>query len=106
MKDVILTLANGDRRDATISPGQSLMEAIREAEPDGVAALCGGNCSCGTCHVYVDRLFMPQLPEIEIEEEELLSGIENSAEQSRLSCQLSYEAVPDGLRITVPPPID
>jgi 2Fe-2S ferredoxin len=106
VKDVILTLANGDKRNASISPGQTLMEAIREAEPDGVAALCGGNCSCGTCHVLVSHLFMARLPAIQIEEEELLSSLENSADQSRLSCQLSYDAVPHGLCITVPSPID
>jgi 2Fe-2S ferredoxin len=106
VKNVILTLLNGEKHTARISPGQSLMEAIRAAEPDGVVALCGGNCSCGTCHIYVDRLFMGRLPGIEIEEEELLSGIENSGDQSRLSCRLSYDAVPDGLRITVPPPVD
>lgn len=104
MKDVILILANGEKRNASIEPGQSLMEAIREAEPDSVPALCGGNCSCGTCHVYVDCLFMTRLPGIGIEEEELLSGLDNTTERSRLSCQLSYDVVPDGLRITVPSP--
>ncbi len=37
--------------------GISVMEHIRDAGVDELLALCGGCCSCATCHVYVDDDF-------------------------------------------------
>ena len=34
--------------------GDKLMEVLREYDW-GVAAICGGMCSCGTCHVYLGQ---------------------------------------------------
>ena len=35
--------------------GTSVMETIRDDGFDELLALCGGCCSCATCHVYVDE---------------------------------------------------
>lgn len=40
------------------------METIRDAGVDELLALCGGCCSCATCHVYVDAAFETLLPVI------------------------------------------
>ena len=37
--------------------GGVLMETLRDMD-DGVMAICGGMCSCATCHVYVDEAWV------------------------------------------------
>lgn len=47
---------------------------------------CGGMAVCGTCHVYIEE-GMEHLPEISIDEEELLADHYNRTDKSRLACQ-------------------
>ncbi len=51
---------DGQVHEIEAREGDSLMEALREHEW-GVAAICGGLCSCGTCHVYVDEEWVEQI---------------------------------------------
>ena len=45
---------DGVSHDVECKPGLKVMEVLRELDY-GVAAICGGMCSCATCHIYVDR---------------------------------------------------
>jgi len=86
-------------------PGQvglRVMETLRELDY-GVEALCGGVCSCATCHVYVDETWLAQLPQREAEELELLQELDCFRENSRLSCQIELTDALDGLRVTIAP---
>jgi len=83
--------------------GQSVMEAIRDSDIYEVLALCGGCCSCATCHVYVDAAFADRLPPLEETENELLDGSGYRTDASRLSCQLPVSDALDGLRVTIAP---
>jgi 2Fe-2S ferredoxin len=83
--------------------GKSVMEALRDGGIDEVLALCGGCCSCATCHVYVDAAWQDLLPPISDSENELLDGSDHRHGNSRLSCQLTLGAELDGLRVTVAP---
>ena len=83
--------------------GVSLMAAIRAAGVDELLALCGGSCSCATCHVYVDETFLGQLPPIRNDEDELLDFSNHRAPNSRLSCQVPLTAALDGLCVTIAP---
>ena len=51
-----LTIVNRAGAEKTIEAqaGLSVMENIRDAGFDELLALCGGCCSCATCHVHVD----------------------------------------------------
>mgnify|MGYP002380763717 FL=1 len=80
----------------------SLMEALRELEY-GVAAICGGMCSCATCHVYVAPEWQAHLPESQGDERELLAELQYRRPESRLSCQIALQAGLDGLQVTLPP---
>lgn len=84
-------------------PGDTLMETIRYNDFDELLALCGGCCSCATCHVYVDDAYIDQLPKMSADESDLLEGSSHRAENSRLSCQIQLTDMLDGLRVTIAP---
>lgn len=83
--------------------GLSVMEIIRNAGIDEMLALCGGCCSCATCHVRVDEEFANRLPSMSEDESELLNGSGHRIAASRLSCQLVLHDALDGLRVTIAP---
>lgn len=83
--------------------GLSVMEIVRDSGAEEILALCGGCCSCSTCHVYVDADFLEKLPPMSREETELLDGSDHRNERSRLSCQIRFRNELDGLKLTVAP---
>ncbi|MEM8798797.1 MAG: 2Fe-2S iron-sulfur cluster-binding protein [Pseudomonadota bacterium] len=83
--------------------GLSVMENIRDNDFDELAAICGGSCSCATCHVYVDEDWLGKLDPIEQDEDELLESSERRQPNSRLSCQIEFTEVLDGLKVTIAP---
>ena len=52
---------DGVEHEVDAKPGLKVMETLRELDY-GVAAICGGMCSCATCHVYVDPECLAALP--------------------------------------------
>ena len=83
--------------------GLSLMESLRDLD-NGVLALCGGMCSCATCHCYIEESWASKLGEREDDEQELLEDLDSFREdQSRLSCQIGFSDVVDGMRVEVAP---
>lgn len=95
-------------RDGTRIPmdgtaGRSVMETIRNAGLDELLALCGGCCSCATCHVYVESDHADALPAPSSDEDELLDGSSHRRAGSRLSCQLRLGDGLDGLVVAIAP---
>lgn len=80
--------------------GVSVMEVIRDAGIDELLALCGGCCSCATCHVFTDD---PNLPPRSEDENDLLDSSAHRRASSRLSCQLFVTEALDGLRVQIAP---
>jgi 2Fe-2S ferredoxin len=83
------------------SDGGSLMQALKAAGVGEVLALCGGNCSCATCHVYVEGVDRDCLPPMSREEDDLLEGSFHRRSTSRLACQLPFGPAIDGARVTI-----
>jgi 2Fe-2S ferredoxin len=83
----------------------SVMEILRDEGFHEVLALCGGCCSCATCHVYVDPdpALAEALPPICDDENALLDASGHRRPGSRLSCQLRFSEALDGLSITIAP---
>ena len=100
-----LTVVNreGEERTVETASGVSVMEAIRDNGFDELLALCGGCCSCATCHVFVDPAFADRLPEMSEDENDLLDSSDHRNETSRLSCQVPVTDALDGLRVTIAP---
>jgi 2Fe-2S ferredoxin len=84
--------------------GAVLMRVLKDNGGMDVEATCGGNCMCGTCHVYVDHTWLAKLPPPDELEAELLEQLLQSTDRSRLSCQVKMTDDLDGLRLQLAPP--
>ena len=103
MTKLVVVDRSGSEREIDVANGVSVMEAIRDSGFDELLALCGGCCSCATCHVYVDPAFAGLLPDMSDDENDLLDSSDHRDERSRLSCQLSITDELDGLTVTIAP---
>lgn len=79
------------------------MEALRNYGVDELLALCGGCCSCATCHVYVSERDLHKLSPMEVNENDLLESSSHRTPQSRLSCQIRLNDTLDGMTIRIAP---
>lgn len=93
---------DGVEHEVDAKTGLKVMETLRELDY-GVAAICGGMCSCATCHVYVDPQWTAKLPPPMSDERELLTELSHHQDNSRLSCQLEFTQALAGLRVTIAP---
>lgn len=93
---------DGKSHEIEAEEGYTLMETLREL-PWGVAATCGGMCSCATCHVFIDEAWIGVLPAKDYDEEDLIDMLEFEAPNSRLSCQLRLGPEHDGLELELAP---
>ena len=95
--------SEGEEHTVEGQVGLSLMESLR-ALANGVLALCGGMCSCATCHCYIEESWASKLGDREDDEQELLEDLDSFKEaQSRLSCQVEFSEDMDGIRVKVAP---
>lgn len=103
MPKLHVTTRAGAESSIDVDPGRSVMELLRDNGFDDVLAICGGCCSCATCHVYVDAACAAQLPPASSDERDLLSTSDHARPGSRLSCQIRFTHELDGLRVTIAP---
>ncbi len=101
MSKLIVTLRDGEERVIEGAAGLSVMEVIRDGGIDEILALCGGCCSCATCHIHVDPEFAAKLPAMTEDENDLLESSSSRDEYSRLSCQLPFAPELDGLKVRI-----
>ncbi|MFD1612893.1 2Fe-2S iron-sulfur cluster-binding protein [Sphingomonas tabacisoli] len=103
MPKLVVVTRDGSERAVEGDVGLSVMEVIRENGFDELLALCGGCCSCATCHVHVDEEWLGNLPKMSEDENDLLDSSDHRNGQSRLSCQIPFTQDLDGLRVTIAP---
>ena len=99
---ISVTDRDGNQHETEGTDGYKLMEALCDLDY-GVAAICGGMCSCATCHVYVADEWRDKLPAMQDDEEELLDALEHRQADSRLSCQIKLVPNLDGIAVTIAP---
>ena len=102
MPMLIFIESNGTAHKVQAESGQSVMRAALDAAVPGILADSGGNCSCATCHGYVDAAWLGRLPPPAANEHEMLQGVLEPHENSRLTCQLKVTPDLDGLTIRLP----
>lgn len=95
-------LPNGTTTPVAARVGRSVMQIAVEHAIEGIQAECGGQCSCATCHCYVDEAWVHKLSPKGVAEADLIDFVWEPRPNSRLSCQL--EVTPDlqGLTVIVP----
>ena len=93
---------DGREHDVPARSGQKLMETLRELDY-GISAICGGMCSCATCHVYIDGDWAAKIPAAMSDERELIAELAHHKSGSRLSCQIEMTDALNGLRVTIAP---
>ncbi len=103
MPKLIVVNRAGEESTVEAEAGLTVMEAIRDNGFDELLALCGGCCSCATCHVHVDPAFADKLPPMSEDENDLLDSSDHRNATSRLSCQLPLTDSLDGIRVTIAP---
>ena len=101
MPSLIVIDRSGQTSTVSGTVGASVMEVIRDNGFDDLQALCGGCCSCATCHVHVDASWLAKLPAISDDENDLLDSSSPRSDTSRLSCQLVFTADLDGMTVTI-----
>jgi len=103
MAKIHVTDREGNEIDLEVKEGQTLMEPLRDVA-DGIEALCGGMCSCSTCHVFVAPEWSDKLSPPKGDEMELLEGSEcYRPGESRLACQVHVTPEIEGLVLTIAP---
>ena len=93
---------DGVEHEVEAKTGLKVMENLRELDY-GVAAICGGMCSCATCHVYVDEEWVAKLPAPMSDEGDMLGDLTSRRENSRLSCQIVLNDTLSGLKVQIAP---
>jgi 2Fe-2S ferredoxin len=103
MGRMIVVDRDGKEHEVDARPGLKIMEILRELDY-GVAAICGGLCSCATCHVYVDPSWVEKLPKPQSDELDLLRELPDfKAPVSRLSCQVEFSEALSGVKLAIAP---
>lgn len=103
MPKLIIIDHTGAEREIEAETGLSIMENVRAGGFDEVLAICGGCCSCATCHVVVDAEWFAATGVPSEDENELLDSSEHRTATSRLSCQIRMTDAFDGMKLTLPP---
>lgn len=93
--------SGSDDREVTFVDGDSVMTAAVNGNVAGIEGECGGELSCGTCHVYLGEPWASQVPPPSPEEEEMLEVVEDQRPDSRLGCQVELTESLDGIVVTV-----
>ena len=107
MSDINLIIKDRDgKQHKVVAPtdmAMNLMEVIRSYElaPEGTIGICGGMAMCASCQCYITSSHY--IPEMEAEEEAMLSEALNVKENSRLSCQIAINSELDGLSFEIAP---
>jgi 2Fe-2S ferredoxin len=105
MAEVHVTDRAGVRHTIEATNERPLMETLRDTNL-GVLGTCGGQCACGTCHVYVNAEWAARLPPKSEDEQMMLDAIGELVEvrpNSRLSCQLAVDDTLKGLEVEIGP---
>ena len=94
--------SSGAEHSVEAEAGSNLMVIATSAVIPGIVADCGGNCSCATCHVYIDDAFLDSLSEKSSMEGDMLECAFDPQPNSRLACQVTLGEDMDNMVIRIP----
>lgn len=101
MPKLIVVTRDGSEHEVEAKTGMSVMENLRDNGFDEILALCGGCCSCATCHVHVDPEWADKIQPMSEDENDLLDSSSDRDATSRLSCQIDITDALDGFKVVI-----
>ena len=102
MPTIVFIEHDGKEHDVQAEAGRSVMQAAVENAVPGIVADCGGSCSCGTCHGFIDPAWLARIPPAGTAESALLEGLLELKPNSRLTCQIAVTVDIDGMVVRLP----
>ncbi|SDD87579.1 ferredoxin, 2Fe-2S [Sphingomonas sp. YR710] len=93
---------DGTEQAVDVAVGMTLMEGAIQNGIDGIEAVCGGNCYCGTCRVHVADGWLEKLKPAEEEELAMIEAAGDEDDHARLACQIVVDESLDGIVVTTP----
>lgn len=103
MVQLTLKTREGAHHVIDVRSDMTLMESIRHAGIDEIMAMCGGCCSCATCHVYIDGDTANTLSPAGRDERDLLESSDHGRPTSRLSCQVKGDELRSDMIVSIAP---
>lgn len=106
-QDIKLTIIDRDGKshliEAPTDMAMNLMEVVRgfELAPEGTIGICGGMAMCASCQCYIESDH--ELPEMQDDEEAMLSEAFFVKDNSRLGCQIHITPELEGLVVEIAP---
>lgn len=80
----------------------TVMHVARDNDVPAIEGECGGDMTCGTCHVYLVNVPPAYASEPGAAELDMLEVVLHPTPASRLACQLPVNGRIDGLSLRVP----
>ncbi len=102
MVKIIFETHDGVQKEVEGQSRSSLMQVAVDNGIEEIYAECGGACSCGTCHCYIDSAWAKSVPEPSSIELLMLDCVLDKRENSRLSCQVDISDEMDGMVVRLP----
>ena len=93
---------DGNQYEVNLEAGTTIMQAAIDNGIDGIAAECGGACSCATCHCYIDENWTEKTGEPSDIEKQMLECALDPQDNSRLGCQVEITDEMDGIVVRLP----
>ena len=94
--------ASGVEHVVDVDPQLSVMEGSILNEVSGIIGLCGGICSCATCHCYIEDEWAAKLSPPSEGELTMLERASDRRPSSRLGCQVVVTDALDGMVVHLP----
>jgi 2Fe-2S ferredoxin len=103
MPNITYVESDGTEHTVDVEENMNLMEGSTINLLPGIEGMCGGICSCCTCHVYVGDGWAEKCNPMTDGERGLLEASEYLKDSSRLGCQVVVTHEMDGMRVHLPP---
>ena len=92
----------GKKTAIDVEEGTTIRDAIEEKLSPDSYGICGGNCLCGTCQVYVDPNDFKKLKDSEEDEIDVLKKYADKPNaNSRLACQVEFKKEYNNITVTI-----
>lgn len=102
MPTIIYIEADGTRHEVELDEQTTLMEGATMNLVPGVEGMCGGICSCATCHCYIEGEWQDKLQPPQPNELAMLDTAKSRKDSSRLGCQILASWEMEGMEVHLP----